>query len=221
MTTPVIEICGCTFGYSAAAPVLSSINLKVMAGSFTSIIGCNGAGKTTLLRLLLGEITPQAGGIKLFGARVLELKDWSRVGYLSQNTGRSPGFPATAREVVSTGIYSGPLRFSGKEGKRKIEAALAAVGMEAYAGQLIGKLSGGQLQRVLVARALAGNPELLLLDEPTAGVDIPAARDLYELLACLGRENGLTVVMVTHDIAGASAYVDQCFCLTDGAMIAH
>ena len=215
----VVQVRDCAFGYSAPG-LLRAVSFQVRAGAFVSITGCNGAGKTTLLRLLLGELTPQAGEIKVFGLPVRKVRDWARVGYLPQMAARTASFPATASEIVSTGIYGGPLwpRFSGKERKAKVSAALEAVGMETSAGTLIGNLSCGQLQRVLIARALVGDPELLLLDEPTAGVDTQAADSLYRLLGAFCRERGVAVMMVTHDVAGASKYVDQCFCLRDGAM---
>lgn len=209
-----VRLESCSFGYGHT-PVLSNISLEVPAGAFVSIIGCNGAGKTTLLRLLTGELAPHSGLVTLFGRAVGPL---TRIGYLPQITARAASFPATAWEIVLTGAYTGPLRPTGKRGKTMAMSALESVGMQAHAERLIGKLSGGQLQRVLVARALAGQPRLLLLDEPTSGVDCQAAQDIYRLLRELSCQQGLTVVMVTHDIAGTASHVDSCLCLKNGQL---
>ena len=221
MRETVIAVRGCTFGYNKS-PVLENVDFTVEQGVFASVIGSNGMGKSTMQRLLLGELTPRRGEIGLFGVPVRQFHEWFHIGYLPQNAAARAGtFPATAAEIVSTGLYlrGGLFRLPRKPAKERVTAALAAVDMCKHAGRLIGELSGGQLQRVLLARALAGAPRLLLLDEPTAGVDAAAARSLYELLDSLRRERGLTVVMVTHDIARAAGYVDCAFCMEGGGIL--
>ncbi|MDR2770419.1 MAG: ABC transporter ATP-binding protein [Clostridiales Family XIII bacterium] len=203
-------------------PIFSQIGFSLCAGDFAGVIGANGAGKSTLLRLILGELSPTAGELRLFERDVRRFDAWSRIGYLSQN-GLSSGanFPATAEEIVTANLFSeiGFLRFTKKAHREKARAALAQVGMEAYAGRMLGSLSDGQRQRVLLARVLVSEPELLLLDEPTNGVDAETVASLLLLLSRLNREKGLTIVMVTHDIARAAEYLSRIFCLEDGSMV--
>jgi zinc transport system ATP-binding protein len=205
------------------APVFSQVAFSVYRGDFVAVIGANGAGKSTLLRLLLGELVPTSGDIRLFGRDVRRFDAWAKIGYLAQNGLRSgANFPATAEEIVTANLFSqiGFLRFPKKTHKEKALEALAQVGMADCAKRMIGELSGGQRQRVLLARVLAGDPELLLLDEPTNGVDAETVASLFALLTRLNRERGLTVVMVTHDAARASDYVSRILCLEDGSMVA-
>lgn len=216
-----IEARGLRFSYRGD-PVLRQVDFTVRAGDFVAVIGANGAGKSTLLRLLLGEIAPDAGEIFLFDRPVERFRDWPRIGYVPQGgAGLAEGFPATAAEVAGMGLYRsiGPLRLPGREHRRRAREALAAVGMEDCADCLISRLSGGQMQRVLIARALAGNSDLLLLDEPVSGVDGDATLALYELLRRLRAEQGLTVVMVTHDVARAALYATRTLCLEQGSVV--
>ncbi|MDR2354787.1 MAG: ABC transporter ATP-binding protein [Clostridiales Family XIII bacterium] len=203
-------------------PIFSQIGFSLCNGDFAGIIGANGAGKSTLLRLFLGELTPTEGDIRLFGREIRRFDAWPKIGYLSQH-GLSSGvnFPATAEEIVTANLFSriGFLRFPRKTHREKARAALACVGMEAYAGRMLASLSGGQRQRVLLARILVSEPELLLLDEPTNGVDAETVASLFRLLARLNREKGLTIAMVTHDIARATEYLSRIFCLEDGSMV--
>jgi zinc transport system ATP-binding protein len=204
------------------APVFSQIGFSLFAGDFAGVIGSNGSGKSTLLRLLLGELVPASGGVSLFGRDVRRFDEWPRVGYLAQN-GLSSGanFPATAEEIVTANLFSeiGFLRFPGKAPRKKAREAIARVGMEACAGRMLGSLSVVQRQRVLWARVLGSEPALLLLDEPTNGVDAETVASLLELLSRLNREKGLTIMMVTHDIARAAECVSRVFCLEDGSMV--
>jgi zinc transport system ATP-binding protein len=203
-------------------PVFSRIGFSLREGDFAGVIGANGAGKSTLLRLILGELVPTSGRIELFGKDACRFDEWRRIGYLAQN-GLASGanFPATAEEVVTANLYSsiGFMRPAKKAHRDKAREALALVGMADYAGRMIGSLSGGQRQRVFLARVLAGGPEFLLLDEPTNGVDAETVASLFSLLARLNREEGLTIMMITHDAARASAYVNRIFCLEYGSMV--
>lgn len=210
----VVDVRALCFSF-ADAPLLTDINFRVERGDFLAVTGANGAGKSTLLRLLLGELAPASGGILLFGEDAQHFKRWRRIGYVPQNGAAfAQGFPANALEIVCANLYGeiGPLRFPGKHHRQKAANALRAVGMEERARSLIGELSGGQLQRVLLARALVAQPELLLLDEPSTGVDDETVRLLYTLLAARCRD-GMTAVMVTHDYPRAHAYVTRSFCL--------
>ncbi|MDR3121614.1 MAG: ABC transporter ATP-binding protein [Clostridiales bacterium] len=203
-------------------PIFSKISFSVERGGFVAITGANGSGKSTLLRVALGELAPFEGGIRLFGTDAREFSDWPKIGYLPQSSASiGTGFPATAEEAVRANLFSriGFMRFAGRTHTAKARDALALVDMAAHAKRLLGELSGGQRQRVMLARLLVGEPELLLLDEPTTGVDVRTVRSLFELLAKLNRESGLTVVIVTHDIGRASQYVSKTLCLEDGSLV--
>ncbi|MEL7610790.1 MAG: ABC transporter ATP-binding protein [Bacillota bacterium] len=216
-----IEVKNLSFGYGAES-LFSDVGFKIEQGDFAAVIGSNGTGKSTLLRVLLGELAPASGSIRLFGQDIAHFKGWTRIGYLAQ-AGRQSGlnFPATAEEIVRANLYRaiGPMRLPKKEHLERAQSALDTVGMRAYAKRLIGELSGGQQQRVMLARVLAGDPELMLLDEPTSGVDAKTVLSFYELLARLNREQGLTIVLVTHDINRAAGYVSKIFCLEEGSLV--
>lgn len=218
--TPVIKAQNLSFQYGGE-PLLAGIEFSVMPGDFIAVTGSNGAGKSTLLRLILGELPPFDGEIFLFGENIDRFKDWPRIGYVSQsNPASNAGFPATAEEIVCSGLYSriGPLRPVRKSHREKALDALSLVGMGDHSRRMISELSGGQLQRVMIARALAAQSELMLLDEPISGIDAEAAGRLYELLSSLN-QNGLTIVMVTHDMSRAAGYVGRTFCLEDGTLV--
>lgn len=201
-----IEIDNISFSYDKIN-VLDCISLSVKRGDYVGIIGSNGAGKSTLLKLMLGIIKPDSGTIRLFGTELSKWKDLHEIGYIPQNSASlAAGFPATVTEIVKANLFSqiGFLRFPKKKHMGQVQRALELVGMQEYSGRLIGELSGGQQQRVMLARVLAGNPKLLLLDEPTTGIDEAAAEELYTLLERLNRDEGITVVMVTHDVRRAA-----------------
>ena len=217
----LIEVDNVSFKYDNE-PIFEDICLSVQEGDFVGIIGSNGTGKSTLLKLLLGELFPVSGTIRLFEEDVRQFKGWSKIGYLPQNAiAKSVGFPATAEEIVQTNLFSeiGLFSFLRKKHKEKVRKALELVGMEHCAKSLIGKLSGGQQQRVMLAKLLVAEPQIMLLDEPTSGVDAKTSQMLYELLLKLNKEKGLTIVMITHDIAKAFNYVARTFCLEEGSII--
>jgi len=217
----VMEVDNLSFTYGSE-PIFAKIGFSVYRGDFAAIIGSNGAGKSTLLRLIIGELAPAAGSIRLFGQDIRQFKDWPRIGYLAQTGLQSAAnFPATAEEIVKANLFSqiGLLRFPKKEHRAKTQRALELVDMASYARRLIGELSGGQQQRVMLARVLVNDPEIMLLDEPTTGVDAQTAQSLYELLARLNRETGLTIMMATHDIGRAVNYVSRILCLEEGSLV--
>ncbi len=171
---------------------------------------------------MLNELTPVTGRIRLFGQDIRQFKNWPKIGYVPQNGLQSGvNFPATAEEIVKANLFSqiGLLRFPKKEHSDKTRRALELADMAAYSGRLIGELSGGQQQRVMLARVLVNDPELMLLDEPTTGVDAQTVQSLYELLSRLNRETGLTIVMVTHDIGRAASRVSRVLCLEEGSLV--
>ncbi len=211
---PFVEIEDVDFRHGEVR-VLEGINLTVDPGDFLGIIGPNGSGKTTLLRIVLGLSEPERGRVRLFGHPPSAFHQWGRLGYVPQRAMLDPGLPATVQEVVGTGLVP-TLGLFGRVGsaeRARIAEVLGQVGMVAHAGARIGALSTGQQQRVLIARALVSNPELLILDEPTGGVDPEAQTSFYALLRHLNRERDVTLILVSHDIGVVAKEVTKLACL--------
>ncbi len=196
--------------------VLDNISFQVKAGELVGIIGPNGAGKTTLLRVLLGLVKPFSGSAALFGRPSNRLgHDRGKIGYMPQNRSFERRFPLSALDAVLMGLLS-PRTLGRPFNRRHRDAgrrALNAVGIPHLANRPFQALSGGEQQRVLLARALARDPALLLLDEPSAGLDITAQHQLMQLLRRLQRERGLTVLLVSHDLTAAAAFADYLICI--------
>ncbi|WJP99539.1 ABC transporter ATP-binding protein [Geobacillus stearothermophilus] len=195
--------------------VLEHVSLTVPKGAFLGLVGPNGSGKSTLLKCVLGLLKPSHGRILLFGEPVESFRAWHRIGFVSQKANSfNRGFPATVEEVAASGLTAkrGLFRLLTKEDRRAVTAALEAVGLSELAKRNIGELSGGQQQRVFIARALASQPDLLILDEPTVGVDARHVHEFYELLGDLNRR-GLTLILVTHDIGTITERVTHIACL--------
>lgn len=203
--------------------VLKQVDFTVLEGRFAVLLGQNGAGKSTLLKLLLGELLPEDGNgsIRLFGCDIRKFKNWQELSYVSQNgLAAYRNFPASVEEVVQANLYAriGRFRFAGKREKELVHQALIQVGMEAYQKTFIGRLSGGQQQRILLARALVSSSRLLILDEPTSGMDEESTEKFYELLKRMNETQGLTVLMVTHDRKRLEAFADEIWLLEGGFM---
>lgn len=214
----VIEVKDMSFGYTRQK-VLEHVDFHVEKGDFALIIGDNGVGKSTMVKLLLGVIVPTSGEILISGRKVRSLKD-THIGYLPQNGGsRAASFPATCEEIVMSSLYPkiGFGRLAGKKHKAKVLEALETVGMAEKRKSLIGELSGGQQQRVMLARVLAGDPEVLILDEPTVGVDAESVDRLLHILHHLNIDKKVTIVMVTHDIDKVGPFANRVLCLSEGA----
>ena len=209
-----VELEDVDFVYGAT-PVLERINLTVEPGDFLGIIGPNGSGKTTLLRIVLGLLPPARGSVRLFGHAPAAFRQWGRLGYVPQKATLDPGLPVTVREVVATGLLPSLGLFAriGKAERQRIGEVLGQVGMERHGAARIGALSPGQQQRVLIARALVSKPELLILDEPTGGVDPEAQTSFYALLHHLHRERDVTLILVSHDIGVVAKEVTKLACL--------
>ncbi|MCX6004827.1 MAG: metal ABC transporter ATP-binding protein [Chloroflexi bacterium] len=190
---------------------LEDINLRVAEHDFLGIIGPNGGGKSTLLKVILGLIQPDKGMVTVLGNP--PVKSRCSVGYVPQTSHFSLDFPVSVWDVVLMGRYgrTGLLKRYGRPDKDAAQKALMRVGMLDHAGAQIGDLSGGQQQRAFIARALVGEPRLLLLDEPTASVDSAMQTEFYELLANLKKE--MSIIMVSHDIGAVSVFVDKIACL--------
>ena len=192
--------------------ILADVTFRIMAGEWWFVLGPNGAGKTTLVRALLGQLAPAAGGIALGPG----LDDRSRLGYVAQRVDLPPTVPTTVREFVGLGFAG--LSLDGAERNRRLLAALERVGLADRQRDALGELSGGQRQRAAIARVLVREPLLLVLDEPTTGLDLVAERDLLGLIADLNRTGGLTVVYVGHDLAVAAAHASHVALVAGGTV---
>ncbi|WP_026907036.1 metal ABC transporter ATP-binding protein [Paucisalibacillus globulus] len=197
-------------------PILQQINFEIHKGAFVGLLGPNGGGKTTLIKIILGILNPDSGSLTLFDQPLEEFKSWNKIGFVSQKSNSfNKGFPASVYEVVSSGLTSkvGYFKFFNQEHKEKILYAINAVGMSDYTYENIGNLSGGQQQRVFIARALVSEPELLILDEPTVGIDYENVQRFYELLHDLNKQNGISLLLVTHDTGTMTKYATKIACL--------
>jgi zinc transport system ATP-binding protein len=208
----VLSFEGVSFSFMEQA-VIADASFTVYAGDFVALIGPNGSGKSTLIRLGLGLLPLQKGSVSLFGTPIKVFNEWGRAGYVPQKaTSIDPTFPATVEEVVGLGLLAEQRWPRLTVDKERIKGVLKRVDMQSFAKRRIGKLSGGQQQRVMIARALITKPELLVLDEPTAGVDQAHQAQFYDLLKELNDE-GVTIVIVTHDLTRISKHVTKVACI--------
>jgi manganese/zinc/iron transport system ATP- binding protein len=207
MSVPAVEVHDLTVSYNRK-PVLWNVDLEVPRGALVGIFGPNGAGKSTLLKAAMGLLKASSGWVKVFGEPIAAAR--RRVGYVPQREEVDWDFPITVRDLVLMGRYGhlGLLRRPGKEDHRRVDAALAKVGMSAFAGRQIANLSGGQQQRVFLARAIVQESDVYLMDEPFAGVDATTERAIVQLLQDM-REDGRTLLVVNHDIQAAREYFDH------------
>ncbi|MHC4598683.1 MAG: metal ABC transporter ATP-binding protein [Planctomycetota bacterium] len=213
---PVIELEDVAFAYDGH-PVLEDVHLTVVERDFVSLVGPNGGGKTTLLKLFLGLLKPTRGRVRVFGGPPSRTRH--RIGYVPQHFQFDPKFPISAMDVVLMGRFRGSLPVGPfrRRDRAAAEEALGQVEMRDLAGRPFATLSGGQRQRALVARALATEPELLLLDEPTSNVDAAVQEELYSLLSRLN--DRLTLVVVTHDVGFVSTVVKSVVCVNRSLVV--
>lgn len=211
MAEPVIAVENVWAGYNGAV-VLENINLQVFANDFVGLIGPNGGGKTTLLRVLLGILAPMQGQVLIMGQPVERGR--LALGYVPQIADFDRDFPISVWDVARMGRIGkrGLLRRYSAEDDALVVQALERVEMLDHRNRSIGDLSGGQRQRVYIARALAAQPQILLLDEPTASVDPEVRSSIYELLRDLNDE--ITILLVTHDLSAISTYVKTIGCVS-------
>ncbi|MCI4625705.1 MAG: metal ABC transporter ATP-binding protein [Candidatus Magnetoovum sp. WYHC-5] len=201
-TQNIIEVENVFFSYGQC-DVLKDITLTIHKGDYLGLVGPNGSGKTTLIKVILGLLKPRRGLIRLFGDDIKDFQNWHKISYVPQKTiSFEVGFPATVKEVVLMGRYGrrGMFHKVTAEDRKKTEEALKEVNMWNFRDCLIGELSGGQQRRVFIARALASQPEVIFLDEPTVGIDKTNQEELYAILRKLNKDMDLTLVMVSHDI---------------------
>lgn len=214
----VIDVAGVDFSYGDVT-TLSNINLRVEAGEFLGIVGPNAGGKSTLLKVILGQLTPQSGRIRVLDQSPRAARH--RVGYVPQYPSFPRDFPITVEQVVMLGLQGNrsngrwwhallPSRIT-RSDRDAVRKALWEVEADSVVDRQIGSLSGGQLQRVLLARALVSEPKILILDEPTANIDQRMEHEIFDLLKMLNRR--MTILVVSHDVAFISDYVNRVACL--------
>lgn len=206
----VIELKNIFFSYQDQQ-VISDFSFNVRKRDFVGVIGSNGAGKTTLLKMMVGLLRPTDGQIQLFGESIQKFRDWERIGYVPQKNAFNPLFPATVREVVLSGLYNNKKLFRriNAQEQKKCEDAMEVMSITDIANKRIGQLSGGQQQRVFLARALINHPELLILDEPTVGIDAETQHDFFELIFHMHKHHNMTFLMVSHDIDMVEEYLGK------------
>ncbi len=183
-------------------PVLSDISFEVMKGDYIGLAGPNGAGKTTLVKAVLGLIKKSDGEISIYGNPIEKFKNWEKIGYLPQkNASFNRLFPATVKEVIKMGLLSDKKRpkKSAKEDGEKVNEILETLKITDLKNKMISKLSGGQTQRVFLARAFVGNPELLILDEPSTALDPEIRKDFFDFVQNLNETKKTTIILITHD----------------------
>jgi zinc transport system ATP-binding protein len=212
----VVEVSGVDFAYAAGPWVLHDVDLQVASGEFVAIAGPNGGGKTTLLRLVLGLERPTRGTVRLFGAPPAGS---SRVAYLAQRSSVGVDAPVTVRELVEAGRAAPrPIGRLRREDRAAVGEAIERVGLAHLAARPLQQLSGGQQQRAFIAKALAARPELLVLDEPTTGVDVDAQEALAGLLGQLHLQLGVTILYVSHEFGAVEDVVER-LVLVRGAVV--
>lgn len=212
---PMISVRNVALGYGGV-PVLRDVNLDICAGEFLGIVGPNGSGKTTLIKAILALLTPLSGTI----TRGTDRTERLHFGYVPQRDTVDAIFPISVRQIVAMGRFGrvGLARRLARSDWDLVDEALERVGIANLAARSYGQLSGGQKQRALIARALASQPDLLVLDEPTNGMDLPSEHALLELVAELHRRNRLTVVMITHLLSNVANYADRIAIIADAAL---
>jgi zinc transport system ATP-binding protein len=206
-----VELRGVAFGYRPGQRVLEDVDLRIAEGEFVAVAGPNGGGKTTLLRVLLGLERPSGGQAHLFGEPAHRFSRRSLLGYLAQRAELGGDAPTTVRETVAAGRVAasglfGPLR---RPDRDLVEDAIARVGLGDVADAPLRVLSGGMQQRAFIAKALAGRPSLLVLDEPTTGVDAESQESLAALLDTLHSDLGVTILYVSHEFGAVERFVER------------
>lgn len=213
-----IEIKNLKFGYNENL-ILKGVNLDLDQGDFAVISGENGSGKSTLIKLILGELKKDHGSIKLFGIDMEDFKNFDKIGYVPQvNEAIKIAFPVSAREYVGLNLYKefSILNTITKKSKSKIENTFSTLKIKALIDRPVNTLSGGQAQRVMIARAMVNNPDILILDEPTVGIDQKSKEDFLDLIVHLNTYHGISILMITHEMEILGDYVDKVFKLKEG-----
>ena len=208
---PLVEFCGADLGYRRAAAVIRGVNLSVCVGDFLGVVGPNGCGKSTLLRATLGVLRPLRGEVR-------RRRPLAGTAYVPQRAAIDEAFPLTVMDIVLMGRYP-RIGVGRRPGESDIQAACetaCALGIGALLGKRYGELSGGEQQRTLIARALCTEPVLLVLDEPTTGMDLPGEKAIMDLIRSLHEKRGLSVIMASHLLNVVAAYVDRLALIENG-----
>lgn len=201
-----------------ASRILRGIDVSIGNGEVVALLGANGSGKSTLVRTIVGILPPTAGDVSLLGTPLTGDVPWARIGYVPQRVSAQSGVPSTAREVVASGLLHGRRLRLPRDWKARADEALETVGLLDRATHSTSELSGGQQQRVLIARALARRPEVMILDEPVAGVDQPSQEAFAQTMTRLV-EQGLTVLVVLHELGSLAPLVTRAVVLRHGRVV--
>ncbi len=203
---------------------IKDVSFGVKRGDYVAIIGPNGGGKSTLVRLLIGLIKPSDGEINLFGKKQKEFKEYMKIGYVAQRASQiDRNFPITVHETVSLGLAYKSSLFNKvtKDEKEHVKLLMQKMGVWELKDRHISQLSGGQVQRVMIARALVGHPQILILDEPNTGVDTASQKAFYELLRKLNQDENITILFVTHDLGVIADDVNSVLCINQSLLACH
>ena len=214
MSHALIQLENVSFAYNGKHTILENVSLHVHAGEFQAVVGPNGGGKTTLLKLILGLLTPQAGEIKVLGTAPIKAR--AKLGYMPQQSRLDPAFPVLVQDLVKMGCLGSSIPKNQQD--QAALNALAWVGLSGLEKCNVSALSGGQLKRALIARALVAQPRMLILDEPTANLDPKAEQEFFDLLSQLN-QNGMTIVVVSHDLSFVSPYVQRVVCVNQQVVV--
>jgi len=220
---PIFDVKNLNFS-ARGQQILSRISLEIFNGEYIAIIGPNGGGKTTLIRILLGLNKPTSGEVKLYGKKIKDFKEWSKIGYVPQRASLvDENFPATVKDIVKMGRVSKQGLFSrfSEVDKIAVEDAMSKMDVLNLQDKMVGTLSGGQRQRVMIARALSSNPEILILDEPNTGVDMISQKRFYALLSKLNKDENITIIFITHDVGVIADDIGRLFTINQQVTICN
>lgn len=220
---PIFEVKNLAFAVRDMQ-ILSQVSMEIFEGEYIAIIGPNGGGKTTLIRLLLGLEKPTSGEIKIFGKKYQNFKEWHKIGYVPQRASLvDTNFPATVEDIVSMGRVASRKLFSrrSEDDRAAVEDAMKKMDVLDLRDKMVGTLSGGQRQRAMIARALASKPRILILDEPNTGVDVASQQRFYTLLSKLNKEEGITILFITHDVGVIVDNIQRLFTINRNATICN
>lgn len=218
MKDKILEVKDISFSYGKSQ-VIKNISFDVFKGDYMGVIGPNGAGKTTLLKLCLGLAPLQSGEIKLFGEDIQKSSNRRKLSYISQKSNSfNISFPATVAEVINSSIRS--LGYDKRSAAEMTASAIGKIGIENLKDKMIGDLSGGEQQKAFIAKAIATNPEIIFLDEPTVGIDYGSEQFFYNTMHQLN-DQGVTIFMVSHDISAVSSYTNRVACIGENTFHIH
>ncbi len=218
MKDKILEVKDVSFSYQKSQ-VIKNISFDIFKGDYLGVIGPNGSGKTTLLKLCLGLIPLQSGEIKLFGEDIQKSTNRKRLSYISQKSNSfNISFPATVAEVINSSIIS--LGYDKKSAVKMTDSAIEKIGIEKLKNKMIGDLSGGEQQKAFIAKAIATNPEIIFLDEPTVGIDYGSEQFFYNTMHQLNSQ-GVTIFMVSHDISAVTSYANKVACVGENTFHIH